>query len=558
MSEHQPSSGAPEYLESGSGEPLRPGPAPADGTPSAGRRGRRRAWWIGGGVVALLGLGAGAWAALSFFQQGSQPAEALPSSTVAYLSIDLDPSGGQKIDAFRTLNKFPAFKDQVHIGSVDELRHKLGDELVSGSHCQGLDYSSDIDPWLGDRAAVALVDLPDAAPDAVVVVQVKDEDKAREGLQTLDGCATDSTGDTTGYVVRHGWAILADSQDYAEKVADAADRSTLADDATYQKWTKAVGEAGVLNAYASPDAGRYLADKMGSLSQLFGPQMQSDSGSSFGYASSSFHASTTANDPLGQALSTFKGGAATLRFTSDGVELAMAGDGSSGGLSEVTGNTGGALVQRLPGDTAAAAGITFPQGWLQRRLDQLSGLFGGGMTSDDVTRELSQQTGLDVPSDIETLLGSGVSLSVGKDFDFEAATNSGDGSGLPIALTVKGDPPAIDGVLDKLRARLGDAAVLSSDSAGDLEVIGPSADYRKQVLAGGSLGDDETFQGVVPNVGDASSVLFVNIDAFESQIEKASAGDQETLDNVRPLRAIGTSSWTDGDVVRFSFKITTN
>jgi Protein of unknown function (DUF3352) len=549
MSEHQPPSGAPEYLESGSGEPLRAEPTPPDSTPtSAGRRGRRRAWWIGGGAVVLLGAGAGAWAALGFFQQGAQPAVALPSSTVAYLSIDLDPSGGQKIDAFRMLNKFPAFKEQVHIGSVDELRHKIGDELVSQSHCQGLDYDQDIDPWLGDRAAVALVDLPGADPDAVVVVQVKDEGKAREGLKTLDGCATDTTGDSTGYVVQNGWAVLADTQDYAEKVADAAARSNLADDATYQRWTKAVGEAGVLNGYAAPTAGRYLGDKFGSLSHMFGSE---------GSASSSSSPAISV-DPFTEALSKFHGGAATLRFTGDGVEFAAVGDGTVGDLSEVTGNVGGTLVQRLPGDTAAAAGITFPEGWVERQLDRLSGVSGGGMSREDFARELSQDTGLAVPGDIETLLGSGVSLSVGKDFDLEAATNSGDGSGIPIALTVKGDPRAIDAVLDKLRGRLGDTALLGSDSAGDLEVIGPSEAYRKQVLAGGSLGDDGTFHGVVPAAGDAAGVLFANVDDFESQIEKASAGDQKTIDNVRPLRAIGSSWWNDDGVVRLSFKITTD
>jgi hypothetical protein len=441
----------------------------------------------------------------------------------------------------------------VHVGSVAELRHKLGDGLVSQSHCQGLDYTSDIDPWLGDRAAVALVALPGADPHPVVVVQVKDEGKARQGLQKLAGCATGSTGDTTsattGYVVQNGWAILADSQDYAQKVADAAGHGSLADDATYQKWTKAVGEAGVLNAYASPDAGRDLADKLGSLSQMFGPALGS---------SSSFDA-TTSSDPLTEGLSTFKGGAATLRFTGDGIELAWAGDGSGANLSEVSGNTGGTLVQRLPGDTAAALGVTLPKGWLERRLGQVSGLSGTGMTGDDFAREMSRQTGLDVPGDIETLLGSGVSLSVRKDFDFEAAINSGNGAGLPIALTIKGDPPAIEAVLDKLRGRLGDTPPLGSDSAGDLEVIGPSADYRQQVLAGdSSLGDDGTFQGVVPDAGAAGSLLFVNIDALEPQIEKISAGDQQTLDNVRPLRAIGTSAWNDGGTVRFSFKITTN
>jgi hypothetical protein len=111
MSEQQPPSGTPEYLEYGAGSPLPPEPAAP--TETSGGRGGRRAWWIAGGAVALLGVGAGAWAALGFFQQGAQPAEALPSTTVAYLSIDLDPAGGQKIDAFRTLNKFPAFKDEV-------------------------------------------------------------------------------------------------------------------------------------------------------------------------------------------------------------------------------------------------------------------------------------------------------------------------------------------------------------------------------------------------------------------------------------------------------------
>src|SRR3954469_1080201 len=147
MSEHQPPSGTPEYLEHGYGGPPPPAGEPLV-EPAAQPRGRRRVWWVAGGVVALAGLGAGAWAAMGFFQQGAQPAEALPSTTVAYLSLDLDPSGGQKIDAFRTLNKFPAFKDEVGIHSVDDVRQKLGDELIKGLDCDGLTFADDVDPWL--------------------------------------------------------------------------------------------------------------------------------------------------------------------------------------------------------------------------------------------------------------------------------------------------------------------------------------------------------------------------------------------------------------------------
>ena len=563
MSEPRPPAGTPEYLESGSGFPLAPeATPPTEVAGSAGRRGRRRAWWIGGGVVLLAGVGAGAWAALSFFQQGAQPAEALPSSTVAYLSIDLDPSGGQKIDAFRTLNKFPAFKDEVGVNSVDELRHKLGAELVSQADCPGLDYDQDIDPWLGDRMAVAGVPL-DGRPQLVAVVQVKDAGKARAGIATLEKC--DDSDQDPGYTVHDGWLVLAQSQDVADRVVAATEKSTLADDATYQKWTKAVGEAGVVNAYASPDAGRYLAQELGGVFE----GAMNGTGESFATSSTTTRLATgsgsgaagdTSDDPFTRALSSFRGGAATLRFTGDGLELAMAGDGSSGQLSDLTGTTGGALVQRLPDDTAAAAGISFPKGWLDRYLDRMSDLFGSGLSRDDAVRELSRETGLDIPGDIETLLGSGATVSVGKDIDLEAAENADTLSGLPIGVTVKGDPAAIEQVLGKVRAQVGDEDLgfLGFDSAGDLAAIGPTAAYRQHLLEGGNLGDDDTFRGVVPDAAHASSVLYVNLDALEPAISKAAAGDQETLDNLTPLRAIGVSTWHDGDTIRFSFKISTN
>ena len=554
MSDQQPPSGTPEYLEYGGGSPIPP--EPAQPTEASAGRGRRRAWWIGGGVVLLLGAGAGAWAALGFFQQGAQPAEALPKSTIAYLSIDLDPAGGQKIDAFRTLNKFPAFKDEVGVDSVDDIRRKVGESMLEDTDCTDLTYDHDIDPWLGERAAAAAVDVGDDSPDFVVVVQVKDEGKARDAFSALNAC--DQEEDPAGFVVHDGWAVLAQSQTVANEVSDAAGEGTLADDATYQKWTEAVGDAGVVNAYAAPDAGRVLAEQ---LEGFLSPGETTFSSSSGEVAVPSAYHLTSAEDgdnPFTQTLSGFKGAAATLRFTGDGLEFAVAADGSAPQLSKLTGTTGGALVQRLPGDTAAAAGVSFPEGWLDRYLDQMSSMFGSGMSKDDAMRELSQETGLDVPGDLETLLGSGVSVSIGHDFDFEAAENSDDGSGLPIAVTVKGDPAAIEQVLDKIRAKAGDVPFLGSDSAGGLVAIGPSAEYRRHVLDGGGLGDSDAFTSVVPDAGNASSLFYVDIDALEPSIKKAAAGDQETLDNVTPLRSLGASSWSEGDVFRFSFKVATD
>ncbi|MGC4112452.1 MAG: hypothetical protein QM747_18925 [Nocardioides sp.] len=180
------------------------------------------------------------------------------------------------------------------------------------------------------------------------------------------------------------------------------------------------------------------------------------------------------------------------------------------------------------------------------------------MSKSDLEREMSQATGLDVPADIETLLGKGVVLSVSKDLDVEAAENSADGANIPVAATVKGDPTAIEQVLGKLRAKTGDLPFLGTSASGDLIAIGPSEDYRKHVLAGGDLASDDTFKDVVPDVAHASAVLYFNFDALEPALEKASPGDASDLANLTPLRAIGISSWLDSGVAKFSIKVSTD
>jgi hypothetical protein len=172
---------------------------------------------------------------------------------------------------------------------------------------------------------------------------------------------------------------------------------------------------------------------------------------------------------------------------------------------------------------------------------------------------MSQATGLDVPADIETLLGSGVAVSVSKDLDPEAVENSADGSGIPVTATVKGEPAKIEAVLDKIRARTGDAAFLGSDSSGDLEVVGPSQSYRRSVLQGGDLGNDGTFRSVIPSGSEAGSLIYVNVDAFEPALRKlASGGGADDIANLLPLRAVGLSSWIDNGVARVSLKVSTN
>src|SRR4051794_14056755 len=395
LSDQQPPAGTPEYLDSASGSSL--SPLPPENEAAAGRTSRRTTWLVGGGLGGALAIGAGAWAAASFFAQGDQPAEALPSTTIAYASIDLDPSGSQKIDAFRTLNKFPAFKDEVGVHSVDDVRKKLGDELVKGLGCKGLTFADDIDPWLGDRAAVALDDAGNPDPDAVSVIQVTDDGKAEDALKKLVACG--DSQDDVSYDVHDGWAVFAGSQKTVDEVVSETGAASLADDATYQKWIKAVGDSGVVNLYAAPAAGDELASRLDSLQQDLGDLgaglgggalLQSAVPSGSDAYSSSLTVAADDNQAFGKVLKNFQGAAATIRFTGDGLELATATD---PGLTESssTSDQAGAVVQGLPDDTAAAIGIGLEPGWVTHLADRFAS-YSGSKSGQHLLDQLGQES----------------------------------------------------------------------------------------------------------------------------------------------------------------------
>jgi hypothetical protein len=73
---------------------------------------RRRGVVIGAVVASLLVVGAvgAVGAKLALGGGGKQPAEVLPREAVGYIRVDLDPSAGQKIAAFRLLDKLPDTK----------------------------------------------------------------------------------------------------------------------------------------------------------------------------------------------------------------------------------------------------------------------------------------------------------------------------------------------------------------------------------------------------------------------------------------------------------------
>jgi hypothetical protein len=517
-----------EHLTSGQGAPMPPG----SGRERRPRRGRR-ALVVGGGVVALALVGGGVWAWSSFFSQGAQPAEALPASTLGYVAVDLDPPGEQKLEAVELLNRFPSFEDEVDLSTDDDIKKKIFEAAQAEGACEDVDYDDEIEPWLGDRAAVAWVGLGSAEPAPVMVVQIKDQDAAEDGIATLVECGEQAEGgedELGGYAFSGDWVVLAETEEIAQDVVDAAGDEPLSEDGTYTDLVDAAGDPGVMTMYASPDAGDVLWDSMGP--QMMGEMPMED-------------------DELEQGMKDFPGLAGTLRFDDGSVQLEMA----SGQLPDDLGTAIGTdaadeTISTLPATSSVALGFAFREGWGDELLEQLRPYVedSSGMTLEDALAEAEAATGLTLPDDLETLTGESFALALDGEFDPEAVESEGPGS-LPVGAKIQGDAEAIEEVLDKIRQAIGPegAEFLQSSSDGDTVVVGPDAAYLEKLAEDGGLGDEESFEGVVDEAEDASAIYYVDFDAPWLTDLVESFGDEEVSRNLEPLGALGFSTWVDDE-----------
>jgi hypothetical protein len=574
----------PEYLD---------GSAPAQTAPDNDNKKRLIA--VGAIVAGGAVVAGGAWAATSFFSTGAQPAEALPASTVAYMSVDLDPSGGQKIEAIKTLRKFPGFTDTIDLKTDDDLRERLFEEVTSSGECEGLDYDADVKPWLGSRAAMAVVDLGEDEPTPVGVVQTTDSGKAEDGLSALvDACGggeggEGGEGDVGGWVVDGDWIVVAETPEIAQDVVDAADGSTLAGDAAFEQWTGEAGDDGFMSMYVGKGVTKYL-DELGGMGGMgmmgmpgaaLGEDLSSDSEEMFdpecidsattseeidacfsatGATSDTTAPSEEVPEELQQMIDDFDGMAATVRFDDGAVEVEYAVSNYQPDLTKFMDSQNGAdMIAGLPDDTVAAFGMSLEEGWAAAVLDYVErSLPEDSATIDEELAQFESETGLAFPEDIETLLGEGVTVSLGSGLDPDAVANGGPGE-VPVGIRIDGDPDEIQAVLDKIAEQAGpEAAEFMQVSEGDgYAVLALQDGYRGELEEGGSLGDSAAYSEVVES-DEAQSVLFVNFDADDDWLVRLTGDSPEVSENVEPLSALGISGWVDGDVVHGLVKLTTD
>jgi hypothetical protein len=435
-----PGPAEPEYLGTG--------PAADDehGPPWAGAVRRARPF-AAVSVAVLAAVGAGAYGVVQLLSGGPSPAVAVPADAVGYVSLDLDPSAAQKIEAVGIVNKFPALRDELRLANRGDVRRAVFDLLVDGKHCDGLDYEDDVEPWIGDRVALAAV--PDIRRGALplLVLQIDDEVDARAGVRKVEACRGGSS-DPTGVAIVDDYLLLADTQEQADAAAESAEEAALADDSDYTTAMERVGEPGIVTMYVSRDA-------PGALTRA--QQAERPDGDTL----SDFEAQPDVQrgKQLQRLMAGFEGAAGVIRFDDGAVELEVA----TKGLPDASARRR-TDIETLPATTAAALALTFRDGWARDYVDLLGGLLGGGRSTEQLHAEVERTTGLRLPEDLESLFGDGLTASLDAGTDTEQHLGSGH---LPFGVRIQGDPAHVRRVVDKLERAAGPDADPVEVATGD-------------------------------------------------------------------------------------------
>jgi hypothetical protein len=546
-----PGPGQPEYLGS---EPATPDDAAKPAT-------RRTAVLATAAVGVTAALAVGGWGVLQLMSSGGSAAEAVPSTAVGYVGVDLDPSAGQKIDAIRMLQKFPALADHLDIDATDDVRRFVFEQIQDEIGCREIDYRRDIEPWLGDKMAVAAVPDSDRPVAPLIVLQVSDQEAARAGVNALEGCG--GAEQPVGVSFAGDYMLLTEHQDDADGFATAAEAKSLAEAGQFGEWMARLGDPGIVTAYASADAPDVMFSAMASEAP-HEPDTLAEGDLECKAPCPGVAVDVPGSDEyfdlLRKQYRNFEGMAGVVRFDDGGLEAEFVTRGMDPTGALAAGVAAPSLTD-LPDSTALAFGFGVPDTLVQDTLDKFDDFFGSGPGSagvpslDEMLAQAEAQTGLQLPEDVQTMLGDGVTISVDGGADLRALSRSPAPQDIPVALRIDGEPAKIRPVLDKLLATAGPAAdfvVVESTDSG--VVLGLQQRYVDALAAGGSLGDVPSFQRVLPEADRTDSALYVNFDAGDGWAEELgrmmSGGDGDVTANLAPLDAFGISGWTDDDGVQ--------
>ncbi|MBA3266024.1 MAG: DUF3352 domain-containing protein [Nocardioidaceae bacterium] len=487
-------------------------------------------------VVMALIAGGGAFAFYkadpwNMFGEEPQAAEALPSGALFYFGVDLDPSASQKVKALQFLNHFPAFRDSAELDDDSDVRDRIFTEAFAETDCEGVTYEDTVKPWLGHKFGMAVMEPVDegSSPEVVVAVEVTDENTASDQLAKLAGCEEDGFG----YAFVGDYALLAETDELAEKFADDTAESSLADSDEFQADMESLDGLGIATLWVDIEGSIDLAS-----TEILG-------------------GGDDMEDQLGFLQAQYQRVAATFRFESDAAEIAT---NVYGDVVDVSHDDN--QVVTLPDSSVLALSQAGGAARLDASWDDITALAESeGVDFEQELADFEAQTGISLPDDLETVLGDNIMFVADSEGLTEEALEGGQFDAVNAGVRFTGDPEAQAALYDEVSQLLnaeGELPLIALE-AEDGFVMATNDTYAETLeQLGGDLGSSETFQSVVEDAESKEAVFYFNWDLVEDQVIDAATGDPEVAENIKPLRAIGITADVDGNYTRIISKVSVN
>jgi uncharacterized protein DUF3352 len=383
------------------------------------------------------------------------PAALVPATAPVYAEATLRPDGKVGADLDAALKK---------ILRTDDPGAKIQKALDDSGKTDGVTYKDDIEPWLGDRAGIAVTAIHGNDADFVAVIGSKDDGKASDALENAKGDIVkrsykgvdyrfDRKDGTTAGVFEH--SVVVGTEPGFKSAVDASKGESLAD---------SNGLRGVRSKVVAERIGLLYLDVDGLLravSQSAGRQPE------VGAVLQSLSAAVPKT--IGAALQ-----AQPDALKIDGVSLGTPKSASSGA-------SGADMVAGLPADSWLALGFGKSGQALEGVLDAIGKA--GGITGVGVNALLSQfqqQTGLDLRKDVLSWMGDAGIFVAGKGLPEL-------GGGLVIKTSDPAKTKRVIAVLRRLAGQQGGAKVkaLSAQGVDEGFTVQPSDGPRIDVALAG-------------------------------------------------------------------------
>ena len=473
-----------------------------------------------------------------------------PADAVAFLSVNLDPSIEQKRNLLSIARRFPDAREEVK-GEFEDARDGLLAELIEDT---GLDFERDVEPWLGNEVALAVLPPADGKePQFVAMIESDDEDKARAAL---DKAARDE--DFTG-----SYRVLGDFVVVTEGSDDAGEKSALDRIAAQsEKGGGGLADSDAFNHVVDELAGDRLllawvdTKKIVELAGEIGEEL----GAGFG--------------PLGSLVDQATAVALDVHVENAAVVLQGVAASEAGGDGAPP-----ELTRSLPAGTLAALTLFDVARGATEGLEAIAG-FG-----TDILADIEELTGLNLQEDLLSWMGGELVLTVGP---------AAEGTTIPSAALVvePTDKARAEQAVGKIRQALSDQGFELDEVEvngvtayvvpqaftervqpamalfDDRFVLATNPDYLRDLSdgAGAELADSDAYGDALPDgSGDNTTMqLVAMIDPIRETIERLVLDDPDdradyeadVKPNLEPLSAFGMVAHQDGDFARLTVKVT--